>query len=195
VPAGVHFVQIGAWMTQDYTCSVCQVFILKNDSSYVAQSYGATANTSFGAARFNAFAPVVPVVAGDYFTVTAYQNRGAAVSVPVQFSLVALEQRTVSAIGTSPVARRSRLSGPFVDSNGTALTNHTPEVNRRWRVDSHWRLATPTVQSGAASIGTGWGIQWPRWRRMSRWAWTITSAAVQAWAGSQNYRHETISCW
>jgi RHS repeat-associated protein len=96
VPAGVGYVQVSAWLWQYSQCTLCLIRIVKNGSSVVAESYAATANTGFGGAKFNAWAPVIPVVAGDYFTVRVYQNTGAAVSSAVEVSIAALDGASVA---------------------------------------------------------------------------------------------------
>src|SRR5262249_42537299 len=90
VPAGVSYVQVVAWINLGYQCTVCEIYLLKNGTSLVGTSYGATANTGFGSDQFTAIAPIVQVSPGDYFTVGVYQNTGDAVWAYVTFSIIAL---------------------------------------------------------------------------------------------------------
>src|SRR5262249_43385345 len=91
VPSGVGYVRVTASIDLGYTCSVCEIYLEENSAGGVGSSYGATANTGFGGTTFTAIAPVVRVVAGDYFTVKIYQNSGGTVNVPVHFSIAALD--------------------------------------------------------------------------------------------------------
>src|SRR5262249_35011388 len=66
--ASAAYVQVSATIWLDYHCSVCEIYVVRNDTEVVAWSYGATANTGFGGDNFTALAPLVRVNPGDYFT-------------------------------------------------------------------------------------------------------------------------------
>jgi hypothetical protein len=110
VPSGVHYVQVVATVQLPYTCTVCEIYVVQNDVAGVGTSYGATANTGFGAANFTVIAPVLAVNAGDYFTVRVYQNNGSALSAPVQFSVLGLDPGAASGISLKTAALNQSVS-------------------------------------------------------------------------------------
>ena len=153
VPAGVSYVQAAASIDLGYTCSVCEIYILKN-GNLVAQSYGATANTGFGGATFTAIAPVVQVAAGDSFTVGVYQNEGATISSPVRFSVTALDAgATLSGRPLAAVSIDQSVSVPNGWSDDLTFSATTFDSGGFWNAASPTRFTAPTsgyVQLGAS---------------------------------------------
>jgi RHS repeat-associated protein len=166
VPAGVNYAQVAASIDLPSTCNLCQIYIEKSGGPRVATSYGATANTGLGGATFTAIAPVLSVVAGDYFTVRTYQNSGAAVTVPVRFSITTFP---ATSNGVTSVSLSSNRSSP--QPTGTAITWTAIPVGGTAPLSYKWRLSNDG--------GTTWSVLQNWTANASTYVWTPSAVGSQ----------------
>jgi chitodextrinase len=143
VPAGVNYVQVAASVSLSYTCTICEIYVLKNDYSIVGVSYGATANTGFGGATFSAIAPVVQVGPGDYFTVRMFQNTGGATLAPISFSIVALDSGATSSTSLKLAAISQSVSVPNGWGAALAFSSNVVDTGGFWNASLPARLTMP----------------------------------------------------
>jgi RHS repeat-associated protein len=149
VPIDAMTVQVTAYVEFPYTCTVCTVFVVKNDNWNGAFSYGATAHTGFGWAAFTAVTPVLGVNAGDYFSVRVFHNADGPIDATVRLSIVQMPPMPGDLI-----ARTAHLSGTVtVPAGWPPVQDLAPSL--AWDSAGMWNSAAPerlTVPSGVTTV-------------------------------------------